>query len=192
VVTANELHIPVGQPVLLELISRDVIHSFWAPALHGKRDLIPGHDSTTYIQADAPGRFRGQCAEFCGAQHAKMGFLVIADSAADFQAWLTRQRQPAAPPATAAAAHGQQLFLHGTCPMCHTIAGTPAGATMGPDLTHVGSRATIGAGTLANQAATLAGWIRDPHDSKPGNRMPPAPLPASDVQDLVAYLEALR
>jgi cytochrome c oxidase subunit 2 len=192
VTTANELHIPAGQPVLLELVSRDVIHSFWVPSLHGKRDLIPGHDSTTYIEADHPGLFRGQCAEFCGAQHAKMGFLVIADPPSEFQAWLARQRRAAAAPSTAAAKRGQALFQRGTCPMCHTVAGTLAGATMGPDLTHLGGRQTLGGGSLINRPGHLAAWIRDPHDVKPGNRMPPTPLTGEELQDLVAYLETLQ
>jgi cytochrome c oxidase subunit 2 len=192
VVTANELHIPAGTPVLLELTSRDVIHSFWVPALHGKRDLIPGHDSTTYIQADQPGVFRGQCAEFCGTQHARMGLLVIAETAADHQSWLTQQRQIPAPPVTAAAVHGRELFLHGTCPMCHTILGTPAAAVMGPDLTHVADRRTLGAGTLDNRRQQLAAWIRDAHGVKPGVRMPPTSLEGDDVNDLSAYLEGLR
>jgi cytochrome c oxidase subunit 2 len=194
VATANELHIPVGRPVLLELVSRDVIHSFWVPALHGKRDLIPGHDSTTYIQADQADIFHGQCAEFCGAQHAKMGFLVIAQPPADFQAWLEAQRKPASPPEALSSAerHGRELFLRGTCPMCHTVAGTPAGATMGPDLTHLRSRMTLASASLPNVRQHLSGWVSDAQSVKPGSRMPPTPLPAGDLEDLVAYLETLR
>jgi cytochrome c oxidase subunit 2 len=192
--TANELHVPVGRPVLLELISRDVIHSFWVPALHGKRDLIPGHDSTTYIQADRAGVFRGQCAEFCGAQHAKMGFLVIAEAPDAFEAWRAQQHRPAVPPEqlSAAASRGRGLFLGGTCPMCHTVMGTTAGATMGPDLTHVASRQTLGAGSLPNVRQQLQSWVIDPHAVKPGTRMPPTALAATDVPDLVSYLEALQ
>lgn len=196
VTTANELHIPVGRPVLLELVSRDVIHSFWVPALHGKRDLIPGHDSTTYIEADRPGLYRGQCAEFCGAQHAKMGLVVIAQAPDEFQRWLEQQRKPAAPPGGEAlssqARHGQDLFLRGTCPMCHTVSGTPAGAAMGPDLTHVAGRTTLGAGSVGNVRDHLGGWIADAQAIKPGNRMPPTPLAAGDLDDLVSYLETLR
>jgi cytochrome c oxidase subunit II len=192
VTTANELHIPVGKPILLELVSRDVIHSFWVPSLHGKRDLIPGHDSTTYIEADQPGIFRGQCAEFCGAQHAKMGFLVIAQSPADFEAWLEQQRRTAPPPTTEASRRGQALFLRGTCPMCHTVSGTSAGATMGPDLSHIGGRQTVGAGSLPNLHDHLARWILDAQSVKPGNRMPPIPLDRNELQDLVSYLEALQ
>lgn len=195
VTTANELHIPAGRPVLLELVSRDVIHSFWVPALHGKRDLIPGHDSTTYIQADHPGIFRGQCAEFCGAQHAKMGFVVIAQPESEFQAWLAQQRRPATPAdalASPSVRHGHDLFVGGTCPMCHTVAGTIAGATMGPDLTHVASRMTLAAGSVPNVREHLARWIADAQAIKPGNRMPPIPLAAADLGDLVDYLETLR
>jgi len=194
VVTANELHIPVGRPVLVELVSRDVIHSFWVPELHGKRDLVPGHDSTTYIQADRPGVFRGQCAEFCGAQHAQMGILVIAEPEDAFQAWLVRQRRPAPPPEalTAEAQRGRQLFLRGTCVMCHRVAGTPAGATMGPDLTHLGSRTTLGAGSLPNVRQHLRRWVTDAQSVKPGSHMPPVPLSAADQDSLLAFLEALR
>jgi len=195
VVTANELHIPVGRPVLLELISRDVIHSFWVPSLHGKRDLIPGHDSTTYIQADQPGVFRGQCAEFCGAQHAKMGFLVVAEAPVTWQTWLQRQRLPAAPGEALTSTterHGRELFLHGTCPMCHAVSGTTAGATMGPDLTHVGGRFTVGAGSVENVEQHLTSWVANAQSIKPGSRMPPTPLPPDDVRDLVAYLESLQ
>jgi cytochrome c oxidase subunit 2 len=197
VTTANELHIPVGRPVLLELVSRDVIHSFWVPALYGKRDLIPGHDSTAYIQADRPGLFHGQCAEFCGAQHAKMAFVVVAETSDRFEAWLSRQRQaaPSTPAALAAgddASRGRELFLRGTCPMCHTVAGTVAGATMGPDLTHLATRLTLGAGSLANARDHLAAWIRDSQSIKPGNHMPPTPLAARQLADLVSYLETLR
>ena len=192
VVTANEMHIPVGRPVLLQLTSRDVIHSFWVPALHGKRDLIPGHDSTTYIEADEPGVFRGQCAEFCGAQHAKMGLLVVAESPADFEGWLAAQRRPAEPPTTPQALRGQELFVHGPCAMCHTVAGTTAAATMGPDLTHLHGRLTLGAGSLPNAREHLAAWITDSQNVKPGNRMPPLPMRAQDLDDLMAYLETLR
>jgi cytochrome c oxidase subunit II len=192
VTTANEMHIPAGQTVLLELVSRDVIHSFWAPSLFGKRDLIPGHDTTMYIQAHRPGVFRGQCAEFCGAQHAKMAFIIVAEPPAEFQAWLARQRQAAASPATAASIRGRALFAGGTCPMCHAISGTEAAATMGPDLTHLASRLTLAAGSIPNVRHHLAQWILDAQNVKPGNRMPPIPLADADLQDLIAYLETLQ
>jgi cytochrome c oxidase subunit 2 len=136
--------------------------------------------------------FRGQCAEFCGAQHAKMGFLVIAQAPAEFQAWLAQQRQPAPPAATAQAARGRDLFLRGACPMCHTVAGTPAGATMGPDLTHLSTRLTIAAGSIPNVRGHLAGWIIDSQGIKPGNRMPPIPMRGQELQDLLAFLETLQ
>jgi cytochrome c oxidase subunit 2 len=192
VITANELHIPVGQPVLLELESRDVIHSFWVPALHGKRDLIPGHPSATYVRADRPGLYRGQCAEFCGAQHAHMGLTVIAEAPADFQAWLNRMRQPAPEPATPRALRGRELFMRGPCVMCHAVAGTIAAAGAGPDLTHLGARRTLAAGTLPNRRDALAAWIRDAQTLKPGAHMPTLGLAPRDVEDLLAYLETLR
>ena len=192
VTTANELHIPVGASVLLELRSRDVIHSFWVPALHGKRDLIPGHDSTTYIQANQAGIFRGQCAEFCGVQHAKMGFLVVAEDSVTFDHWLKHQREPAGAVTSAAAARGRELFQRSACPMCHTISGTLAGASMGPDLTHLASRATLGAGSIPNVRGHLAGWIIDSQNIKPGNHMPPIPLHGAELQDLLNYLETLK
>jgi cytochrome c oxidase subunit 2 len=192
VVSANELHIPVGQPVLLELVSRDVIHSLWVPSLHGKRDLVPGHDSTTWVQADRAGVFRGQCSEFCGAQHARMGLLVVAQPRRELEAWLSAQRGAGASVLSAEQARGRVLFLHGTCATCHAVAGTTAGATLGPDLTHVASRLALGAGTVPNTRAGLRAWIADPHAFKPGNRMPPTPLPPEDLGALSAYLEALR
>jgi cytochrome c oxidase subunit 2 len=192
VTTANELHIPARTPVLLELVSRDVIHSFWVPSLHGKRDLIPGHDSTTYIEADQSGLFRGQCAEFCGAQHAKMGFLVIAEEPAAFDSWLRHQREPAAPPASAAATRGRQVFLGGPCPMCHTVGGTTAAGSIGPDLTHLKGRMTLAAGSVPNVRGHLAGWIIDSQGIKPGNHMPPIPLRGDQLQDLLVFLETLQ
>jgi cytochrome c oxidase subunit II len=192
VITANEMHLPVGKPALLQLVSRDVIHSFWVPSLHGKRDLIPGHDSTTYVQADRPGVYRGQCAEFCGAQHAKMGFLVVAEDAATFSAWLRHQREPAAQAASPVAARGQDVFLRSACPMCHTVLGTIAGGRMGPDLTHLASRTTLGAATVENGGHRLTEWVADAQHVKPGSRMPPQPLAPAQLADLVGYLETLR
>jgi cytochrome c oxidase subunit 2 len=192
VITANELHIPVGQPVLLKLESRDVIHSFWVPSLHGKRDLIPGHPSTTYIRADRPGLFRGQCAEFCGAQHAHMGLLVIAESPEDFERWRTHARAPAPEPSSELARAGREVFLRGPCVLCHSISGTIAGGLNGPDLTHVAGRWTLAAGTLPNGPGALAGWILDAQTQKPGNHMPTLPLQAPRVQALLAYLETLK
>jgi cytochrome c oxidase subunit 2 len=192
VTTANEIHIPVGQPVMLKLESRDVIHSFWVPSLHGKRDLIPGHPSTTYIQADRPGVYRGQCAEFCGVQHAHMGLLVIAEPEAAYQDWLQRSRKPAPPPTSDLARRGQEVFLRGPCALCHAVAGTVAFGSNGPDLSHLASRFTIAAGTLPNQRGYRGGWILDAQSLKPGCNMPSLGLPGPDVQALLAYLETLQ
>jgi cytochrome c oxidase subunit II len=192
VTTANELHLPVGQPVLLELTSHDVIHSFWVPNLHGKKDLIPGYTTTLWLQADQAGVFRGQCAEFCGSQHAHMAFLVIAEPAEQFDAWREVQRSPAAAPSDTLQQHGQQVFLTSSCVLCHTIRGTPAGAKVAPDLTHLASRQTLAAGTLPNTPGHLGGWIVDSQRIKPGNKMPLNSLTGSDLQALLVYLESLK
>jgi cytochrome c oxidase subunit II len=192
VVTANEIHVPVGVPVVLQTGSKDVIHSFWAPNIQGKRDLIPGHSSAIWFQVDREGTYRGQCAEFCGLQHAHMAFYIVAESKEKFQAWLDQQRKPAPDPANATVAHGRDVFEKATCVMCHTVRGTNAGSRVGPDLTHVASRISIGAGTLPNNAGSLGGWIADPQAIKPGVRMPPNPLPSQDLQALVAYLQTLK
>jgi cytochrome c oxidase subunit 2 len=190
--TANELHIPVGRPVALELLSTDVIHSFWPPTVSQKRDLIPGKDNSLWLQADTPGVYRGQCAEYCGQQHAKMAFLVIAQRPDSFASWLAAQRDTALTPTTELARRGQEVFLSSSCVMCHAIAGTPAGSRAGPDLTHLASRRTIAAGTLPNTRGNLAGWILDPQKIKPGTRMPPNQLKPADLQALLAYLETLK
>jgi cytochrome c oxidase subunit 2 len=190
--TANEIHVPVGVPVMIHSTSRDVIHSFWAPNVHGKRDLLPGYQTDIFIQVDHPGRWRGQCAEFCGVQHAHMAFDIVAQPETDYRAWLEAQAQSAPDPSSPQAAHGQTVFLSHACVMCHTIRGTTAGARTGADLTHLASRATIAAGTLPNTIGNLGGWIANPQSIKPGSRMPPNPLPAQDLQDLLAYLETLR
>jgi cytochrome c oxidase subunit 2 len=192
VTTANELHIPVGQPVLLELASQDVIHSFWVPNLHGKKDLIPGYVNTLWLQADRPGVFRGQCAEFCGHQHAHMALLVIAERPEQFSAWLEAQQRPAVAPSDALQQRGQEVFLSSACVLCHAIRGTPAGAKAAPDLTHLASRQTLAAGTLPNVPGHLAGWIVDAQRLKPGNKMPPNSLTGSDLQALLAYLTSLQ
>ncbi len=192
VVTANEMHVPVKTPVVLLTSATDVIHSFWAPNLQGKRDLIPGYQTAIWFQADQEGTYRGQCAEFCGAQHAHMAFNVVAETPEKFRAWLEQQRKPANNPADAVAQHGQEVFLRGPCVMCHTIRGTGAGARVGPDLTHLASRSTIAAGSLPNNAGSLAGWITNSQAIKPGNRMPPISLPAQDLQALVKFLRSLN
>jgi cytochrome c oxidase subunit 2 len=188
--TANELHIPVGKPVLLRLKADDVIHSFWVPNLSGKKDMIPGREATITLQADKPGVYRGQCAEFCGVQHAKMALLVIAEE--DYESWAAAQRKPAAEPADAQQKQGRELFVKGRCGMCHAIQGTPANARRAPDLTHFASRKTIGAGAVPNSVGHLAGWILDPHSIKPGVNMPANPMAPEDLHALLAYLESLK
>jgi cytochrome c oxidase subunit II len=190
--TANELHIPVGRPVILKLRADDVIHSFWVPSLAGKKDLIPGRTATLHFRADQAGRYRGQCAEFCGFQHAFMAFEVIAEPPDRYDAWVAAQRQPAAEPTDAGARRGQEVFLGSACIMCHAIEGTTAGARKAPDLTHLASRTTIAAGTLPNRSAELARWIANPQEFKPGTNMPATALPADDMRALVAYLESLK
>jgi cytochrome c oxidase subunit II len=190
--TANELHIPVGRPVVLKVTSHDVIHSFWVPNLHGKRDLIPGYTTAIWLQADRPGVYRGQCAEFCGLQHARMALFVTAESGADFERWLMNQRREAAQPADDTQRRGRDVFLRSTCTQCHTIRGTIAGASMGPDLTHLATRSTIAAGTLPNTRGHLAGWVLDAQSIKPGNHMPPNAVAAADLQPLLAYLGSLK
>lgn len=192
VVTANELHIPVGRPVLIRGTSLDVIHSFWAPNLQGKRDLIPSRITDEYLEADRPGRFRGQCAEFCGLEHAKMALWVVADPPAQFDAWMKQQLRPSVPPGDPDKERGLEIFLNHACIYCHNIDGTPAHGQVGPDLTHLASRATIAAGTLPNDKGHLAGWIADPQRVKPGNYMATVPISAADMQPLVDYLESLQ
>ena len=190
--TANEIHVPVGRPVLIQLRSSDVIHSLWIPSLAGKRDLIPGRTATIALQADQPGLYRGQCAEFCGFQHAFMAFDVLAESPAQFEAWRQQQLKPAATPTDALAVRGQALFQSVQCAMCHAVQGTIAQGRNAPDLTHVASRRTIAAGTLPNNAANLASWIADPQKHKPGVNMPANPMSGEDLAAIVAYLGTLK
>lgn len=185
--TANEIHIPVGVPVKVRLDTSDVIHSFWVPALSGKTDLIPGQTNETWIQADKPGVYRGQCTEYCGKQHAHMALVVYADEPRAFQAWRAAQLQPAdVDPAT----DGARRFLV-YCGACHTVRGTPAGGELGPDLTHLMSRSTIAAGTLPNKPAYLSGWIADPQHVKPGALMPRLDLSGSDLASIRTFLRQL-
>ncbi|UIJ71013.1 cytochrome c oxidase subunit II [Aurantimonas sp. HBX-1] len=189
--TANELHIPVGKPVRIRLLSPDVIHSFWVPALAGKLDVIPGQVNETWIQADHPGVFRGQCAEYCGEQHAHMALRVFADPPADFQRWWDAQLAiPDAPPEGTLVAAGQQRFQL-RCGACHTVRGTLAQGEMGPDLTHLMSRSSIAAVTLPNTIGHLSGWISDPQQVKPGNHMPNLELSGPELQAIRAYLMTL-
>jgi cytochrome c oxidase subunit 2 len=192
VTTANEIHIPVGRPVRFKLMSQDVVHSFWVPNLHGKTDLIPGHVAYIWIRADRTGTYRGQCAEFCGHQHAHMAFTVVVESEEQFKAWYEAQLRPAAEPSTPEQARGQQVFLTSPCIMCHRIQGTDAGGAVGPDLTHIASRPTLAAGTLDNTRGHLAGWVVDSQQIKPGNRMPPNTLEPQDLQVLLDYLQSLK
>lgn len=190
--TANEIHIPVGAPVKLSLLSHDVIHSFWAPALHGKLDLVPGRSNSFWIQADTVGVYRGQCAEYCGVQHARMIFNVVAHPPAEFAAWLAHQRAPAREPHTTIERRGQEVFLESGCAACHAVRGTPALGSAGPDLTHLASRLTLAAGTVPNTKGHLAGWIANPQNIKPGNKMPSVPLSPDAFDALLAYLQILR
>ena len=192
VTTANEIHVPVGKPVLILTSSRDVIHSFWAPNLNGKRDLIPGYQTAFWIQADHPGVYRGQCAEFCGHQHAHMAFEVIADPADKFEQWKLAQVLPAKEPDDEIKRRGRDVFLSHPCVMCHTIRGTDAGSRVGPDLTHLAARGTIAAGTLKNTTGNLAGWIMNSQSIKPGNHMPSMSLQGDELQALLAYLGSLQ
>ncbi|MBP0582570.1 cytochrome c oxidase subunit II [Labrys sp. LIt4] len=190
--TANEIHIPAGEPVRLLLTSTDVIHSFWVPSLAGKLDLIPGHLNVLDIKADRPGVYRGQCAEFCGAQHANMGTFIIAEQRTKFDAWWNDQLKAAAAPASEEAKAGAELFIKRPCVMCHTIRGTPAGGRVAPDLTHIASRQTLAAGTLTMSRGNLAAWIADPQGAKPGVHMPMVELDGDQLNQIVAYLEGLK
>jgi cytochrome c oxidase subunit II len=190
--TANELTIPVGIPVKIWLRSPDVIHSFWIPNLNGKQDLIPGKDNQIVLQATRTGVFRGQCAEFCGLQHARMAFWVNAVAPGDYVKWVESQRQPSKIPSTPEQRKGQETFMSSPCPLCHTIQGTPANGKTAPDLTHFASRRSIAAATLPNRRGFLAGWILDPQHIKPGAFMPPTQLEQGELEPLLAYLESLQ
>jgi cytochrome c oxidase subunit 2 len=187
---ANELHIPVGRTVVIELRSADVIHSFWVPRLSGKLDMVPGRVNLMKIRADKPGTYGGQCTEYCGGPHALMGFVVVAHPPARFRQIMAARGERNAAAAVAAGSRGAALFASAGCGACHRIAGTPHNGLAGPDLTHVGTRRTLGAGILPNNRGTLMGWIGNAQAIKPGNRMPPyAVLAAEDIRDLAIYLE---
>jgi len=193
VVLANELHLPVGQPVWLGLSSSDVIHSFWVPALGGKMDMVPGRVDHLMVQADQTGNWRGQCAEYCGEQHARMALQVVAHAPADFDAWLAAQARPAAAADSALRARGREAFMTQRCNACHTVRGVADESRLGPDLTHVGSRLYLGAGTLLNQPGAMAQWVSHTQGIKPGARMPSsADMDAATLQALAAYLEHLK
>jgi len=190
--TANEIVIPAGRPVEFVVKAADVIHSFWVPSLAGKIDMIPGLDNRLVLVGEKPGVYRGQCAEYCGAQHALMAFDVIVEPPERFDAWLAAQRQPAAAPADPALTAGRDAFLKIGCGACHTVRGTPAAGVLGPDLTHVGGRRRLAAGTLPNGAEALAGWIVGAQHIKPDNRMPSFPiLDGESLRAVAAWLESL-
>ena len=191
--SANEVRIPIGRPIIFELESADVIHSFWVPRLSGKLDMIPGRRNILRLQADEPGAYGGQCAEYCGGPHALMGFMVIAMPDEAYDQWFEREQQDRPPPTGALEARGQAVFMDNGCAACHAIRGTQAAGLAGPDLSTVGSRAMIGAGILDNNRGTLAGWVADSQTIKPGNRMPTyRNLSGEDLQAVAAYLESLR
>jgi len=194
--TANEFHIPVDPDhpvsVQLDIESHDVIHSFWVPNLSGKRDLIPGHGTSLWIRADHPGTYYGECAEYCGYQHANMRLVVVAEPVEKFRAWLDAQRTPPPEPTTEAQKRGRDVFMHTACATCHTIGGTSARGLVGPNLTHVGSRILIAGGALQNVPGNLGGWIIDPQRIKPGAVMPRINLAPDDLRNLLEYVQSLK
>lgn len=208
---SNELHLPVGEPVVLELESGDVIHSFWVPNLSGKKDMVPGRTNEMVVQADRAGRFGGVCAEYCGGPHALMGFVTVAHERDDFDEWMEDRAAaplpvavqdvpgeipaitPAREPTSSSRMDGRQLFIDSGCAACHRVAGTEANSLVGPDLTHVGSRLTLGAGILPNNRGTMIGWIGDSQSIKPGNRMPSYDmLSAQELEAIAIWLERQR
>jgi cytochrome c oxidase subunit 2 len=191
-ITANEMHLPIGRDAHIALVSGDVIHSFWVPAFGGKLDLIPGRTNTLTLTPQTPGRFRGECAEFCGLQHAHMAFDVSVEDASNFDAWRAAQLAPAAEPSNDSMRAGRDLFVGGACATCHAIAGTTAASHLGPDLTHVASRPTIAAGTLRSTREEIERWIGDPQHIKPGANMPNIPLNATQRAQIADYLSSLR
>lgn len=191
-VTANEIHIPTDTSVHLNLRSVDVIHSFWVPELAGKVDMVPGQTTHLTFEASKAGVYRGQCAEYCGMQHANMALFVIAEEPEDFEQWVTRMSAPASEPQGALARAGKDIFEGAACSACHTIRGTEAGGRLGPDLTHIASRRTLAAGTIRNTPHELREWIADPQATKPGSLMPAVPLTDDERRALVAYLEHLE
>ncbi len=190
--TANEIRIPTGRPVKLELESADVIHSFWVPSLTGKMDLVTGQQNELQFTATKAGIYRGQCAEFCGLQHAHMAFEVIALPPGDFERWRDHEHQAANSPADPLGRQGEDLFRGRGCALCHRVRGTLAGGQLGPDLTHIGSRTTLAAGTLPMSSAALGAWIADPQHVKPGNLMPQMPLQSNELIAIIHYLEGLK
>jgi cytochrome c oxidase subunit II len=192
VTTANEIHIPVGRPVAVSLLSTDVIHSLWIPNLQGKIDLVPGRLNELWLRADNAGVYRGQCAEYCGLQHAKMALVVVAEPPEQFERWLAANRAGAPAPATPEQERGKAIVESGPCAMCHKISGTLAGGRSAPDLTHIASRSTLAAGSVPNVREYLQRWIIDPQAMKPGNRMPASGLSQTELEAVLAYLETLK
>lgn len=190
--TANEIHIPAGQRVRFRLRAADVIHSFWVPQLAGKLDMIPGRVNQFTIQADEPGVYRGQCAEYCAGPHALMAFLVVAQPEEEFRRWAEAQARPAVPIQDARVRAGWEVFAERACVACHAIRGTPATSDLGPDLTHLASRRTLAAATIPNNRGHLGGWIQNPHRIKPDVHMPAVPMDSEDFLALLHYLQSLR
>jgi cytochrome c oxidase subunit 2 len=190
---ANEIHLPIGRPVEFQLESSDVIHSFWIPALGGKVDMIPGRRTRLVLEPARLGVYRGVCAEYCGASHALMGLFVVVEREEEFERWLANQAGPAASPEGASATHGAELFVASGCGACHSVRGTQADGVIGPDLTHVGSRRSIGAGVLATGSETLVRWLSRTSELKPSVHMPAfGMLPAQELRALSAYLDGLK
>ncbi len=190
--TANEVHIPTGRRIAVWILGGDVIHDFWVPELGPKVDAVPGRTNALWLEADRPGIYRGWCSEYCGAEHAWMLIRVIAQPPEEYAAWLAAESQPAAAAASPDAQRGAELFRERTCINCHAIQGTSAGARVGPDLTHVAGRDTLGAGIIRNTPDNLARWIKDPHQIKPGVLMPNVKLSDDEVRQMTAYLETLK
>jgi cytochrome c oxidase subunit 2 len=190
--TANEIHVPAGRPVSVELAAADVIHSFWVPNLSGKQDLIPGRDNRIAFTATTPGLYRGQCAEFCGLQHAHMSLFVVADPADQFEAWRNAQLGRSVDAVTDEQKTGRQIVVGKACASCHTVRGTSAAGVLGPDLTHVASRLYIAAGLLPTTRGSIAAWVADPQTIKPGNNMPVVPLTGDELRAVSAYLASLK
>jgi cytochrome c oxidase subunit II len=192
VITANEVHMPVGKRLLVQVESGDVIHDVWIPQLGPKMDTVPGQPNWMWLQADRPGTYPGVCAEYCGNEHAWMLIRAIAQPQAEFDAWLQQQRAPAVAPTTGDAQRGAQLFTQRTCINCHAISGTAAQARVGPDLTHYASRGILGAGVLTQTPENTMRWLKNPQEVKPGNRMPNLHLAPDELRDLTAYMESLK
>lgn len=192
IVTANEAHVPVGRTVDLRLRSADVLHAFWIPKLGGKRDLVPGHENNLWFRPDSTGVYWGQCAEYCGTAHALMGMRMVVQDTADFEAWVEHQRSDAVAMPTPQARSGQAVFGSNACVSCHTVRGSNAASQFGPDLTHFGSRLTLGAGLLENTPENIYRWLDSTQHVKPGNLMPEVQLSSQQIEQLVAYLSALR